>query len=154
MRLLLIFLIALPSIQCSKEPLYEPVEKQYFDFELQTSHYYQIRRGTFQVRLIEVISDGVSKSSVIQIANDSFFANKLPFKGSFSFTQAVWDSLTKNNKSYFIDIKWDSDGNGSYCNGDLIVDSELEFPQLKLSEKKKRFYLKERTHGVLCHPGL
>ena len=66
MRLLLIFLIALSSIQCSKEPLYEPVEKQYFDFELQTSHYYQIRRGTFQVRLIEVISDGVSISSVIQ----------------------------------------------------------------------------------------
>jgi len=63
-----------------------------------------------------------------------FWTWTLQFEASLSITKEKWESYASSEKDFYVSIRWDSDGNGVYCNRDLVLDYQIKDAKVLLQE--------------------
>lgn len=79
-----------------------------------------------------------------------YLGRKLPYELTISFAKSEWDSLKQNKTKIYVSLDWNSDGNGMYCNGDLVLDNQLQFPLLEHDRSRHTLCLKKQVAGDNC----
>lgn len=75
----------------------------------------------------------------------TIWVEKLPYELMIPFAKSEWDSLKQNKTKIYVSLDWDSDGNAMYCNGDLVLDNQLQFSLLDLDKSRHTLYLKKQV---------
>jgi hypothetical protein len=83
------------------------------------------------------------------IKESYFWTKTLPFEASLPIIEEKWDSFSTSDEVFYVSIRWDSKGNGVYCDGDLVLDYQIKDPKVLLQEKQQKVYLK-KSKGALC----
>lgn len=89
------------------------------------------------------------------ITHQQFQSTKVPFTVKIKIPKNAADSIehinNKANAKYYLNIEWDSDGNGKKCNGDISIDFNTKFPEISLeSNEKQIIFLKKLTSSTPC----
>ncbi|MGB2297999.1 MAG: hypothetical protein ACPH4N_03485 [Flavobacteriaceae bacterium] len=147
MRLLFIFCLSLCFVQCyPEESFYSPLPKKNLHLYFQSTESCPILHGHFQVRIHAI--DPNTKEKML-LKEDYFWTRTLPFEASLPITEEKWESYASSEKDFYVSIRWDSDGNGVYCNGDLVLDYQIKDAKVLLQEKLQKVYLK-KSKGTIC----
>ena len=150
MRLLLLICLLFCFSQCQKESLLIPFENETLSLDFQLSEPYVIRKHSFQISIYTLQdANNLSKRKAIK-DRCTIWVEKLPYELMIPFAKSEWDSLKQNKTKIYVSLDWDSDGNGMYCNGDLVLDNQLQFPLLELDKSRHTLYLKKQVTGDNC----
>jgi hypothetical protein len=146
-RLLFIICLSLCFVQCyPEESLHAPLPKKNLHLYFQATESCPTLHGHFQVQIHTKDSD-TQKRTLIK---ESYFWTKtLPFEASLPIIEEKWDSFSTSDEVFYVSIRWDSKGNGIYCDGDLVLDYQIKDPKVLLQEKQQKVYLK-KSKGALC----
>ena len=152
------FYYILPFIlftNCSKEPFYVPQPRLYMDLYFQATEAYTIEHGHFQLQLKGAWKDPqTGLINEITLKDTYFWKNSLPFEIELPIMQYRIDSLQSAARdatiAYYLNLRWDSDGNRQLCKGDLSFDYRMCSPYIQLTEQRQQLYLKRKTSNMGC----
>ena len=141
MRLLFIFCLSLCFVYCHpEESFYYPLPKKNLHLYFQSTEHCSILHGHFQVRIHAI--DPNTKEKML-LKECYFWTRTLQFEASLPITEEKWESYASSEKDFYVSIRWDSDGNGVYCNGDLVLDYQIKDAKVLLQEKLQKVYFKK-----------
>ena len=140
---------------CSKDPLYTPPFRKSLHFYFQSTRPYTIHHGHFRLQLMASIPSPSGKGSQnILVKEKYYWRNTLPFDVTLAIKASRIDSFEALKKekhiSYYLRLHWDSDGNGKMCQGDLGFDYQICIPEITISERRQKLYLKEKPGQMNC----
>ena len=149
MRYVLYSLLIPMLFGCYKEPLYTPTPQKKLTFYVQSTTPYAIRHGHFRLQLMASVQTQSGKHIENKVLKEQYYwRNSLPFDIIMTIKQSRIDSLqnieTDHRITYYLKLQWDSDGNGKFCRGDLGFDYQMCLPDVTLTEKRQKLYLKTK----------
>lgn len=155
MRWFLLLIFCLITTNCTKEPFYVPQPRLYMDLYFQASEPYFIEHGHFQLQLLGIWNDPQTGEQEEVILKDTYFwKSKLPFELELPVMRYRIDSLQSlvavPEIQYYLNLRWDSDGNRQLCQGDLSFDYRMCSPYITLTEQRQQLYLKSKTSDKGC----
>lgn len=146
-NLLLLLLISLLST-CTSD------EAQFIVIDFESDVNAAIRNQNFTLSIY-----GYDRTIVDQTANlisqQSFEASTLSFRQIVGVPDDADDQIDPvsdpKNIQYYITLEWDSDNNGTICEGDISIDYNRKFPNISLKTlEPQKIYLNLIPSSTAC----
>ena len=154
MRWFSLLILCLLTGSCTKEPFYVPQPRLFMDLYFQASEPYIIEHGHFQLQLIAYWQDASGQRKEMPLKAAYFWKNSLPFRLELPVMLYKIDSLQQraqhNKIDYHLKLRWDSNGNGALCQGDLSFDYRMCSPYVSSTEERQVRYLKPQHSAMGC----
>jgi len=88
------------------------------------------------------------------ITHKKFNSTQIPFILKIEIPENAADIIEyindKNDAKYYLNIDWDSDGNGKICNGDISIDFNASYPDIFINKTETQTINIMTINSILC----
>lgn len=104
---------------------------------------FMIKSALFKISLYRM-NEKLADTPATLITEKEYERKSVPFTIDLPIPKDVENSI--NPTQYYVTISWDSNGNGQAGDkGDIVIDYDKQFPNLKLNNETQKIYLKVLT---------